>query len=606
MQGRIRKAEGRPTGAMMTEKFALVAFCCVWITLGLALVPRTWADGSGIVPWVWIAACPVAFWLGRRWAGRGLWTASFLTGLAVVLGLGAELGAWTLHPNDLASLLALTLPWWAVSACVGRPGSRFARARLGACLLATGVLASLVWTGSRGGLAAAAIGTLAALVLTSRRRRLLLLSLLLALTLAAAILPSTRGTDFHDSARAWVRDHDAEGFTWRYLTSGRPAIWRQASLLVADFPLFGTGPDSFGMLVPGVYVPPIRRIDLHAPDAHSKPWVDDAHSLYLESAVAFGVPFLLAFLGICGLGLWTQLSTALRVRIADASTAQLVPAAAFGGLLAFLLHGSVDCAAPGTVVYAAGWLALGHACGPRTEEKRPSSRWRYVAMGFLLVLGPIAATIPWLPAERLHHQAVDAVFSSNSLGSDSLGADSEAVYSDDALCRDAWWRERLAVARGSSSTREATAVARCAPGRITDIAALSPRDAGRATAVLEVQPRHPDALRWSLWTQAEASAESLATGYFQYLALRPNDADAKMEFLRRVGRGWLEDHPRLVLALLADACTHGDPGANACLGAGNLARQLGLGDKVADSFYLASEWPGARRLASEASRPTRD
>jgi hypothetical protein len=72
-----------------------------------------------------------------------------------------------------------------------------------------------------------------------------------------------------------------------------------------------------------------------------------------------------------------------------------------------------------------------------------------------------------------------------------------------------------------------------------------------------------------------------------------------MEFLRRLGTSWTQEHPRLALAFLAQACAHGDPGANACYGAGNLARRLDLGDAVADSFYLASQWPGARRLATK-------
>lgn len=591
----------------MTEKFCVVAFCGVWIALGWAAVPRIASADAGLLPWLFIAACPLGFWLGQRWASRGSLLLRCLTGLAVCLILGrlalggldlgrpalGPAGHGSIHPNDLASLLALILPWWVVSACIWLPGRpRPGATHLAAWVLALAIAAALVWTGSRGGLTAAAVGSLASLLLAARRRRLLVLSLLLATTVAAASLPATEGTRPYESGRGWVRDHDAEGFTWRHLASGRPTIWRQATRLVEDFPLFGTGPHSFAPLVPEVYVPPIRRIDLHDPDAARKPWVDDAHNLYLQSAVAFGLPFLLAFLGLCGLGLGTQFRVALRSRDPCEATTRVTSAAAFGGLLAYLLHGLIDCAAPGTVVYAAGWAMLGHACShSRSPEPVEAARRRWRLGVTILLLGFASfGIVRWLPQEQQRHRAVDAV----------LGSGETPIFeAEDTACRDAWWRERLAVARGDGSTRWAATVARCAPEWIADVAALSPTDAERAAAVLDSQPRHPDAMRWRLWTEPTEPAEPLASGYFQLFALRPDDADAKMEFLRRVDRAWLEARPRLFLALLAHACAHGDPGANACYGAGNLSRRLDLGDDVADSFYLASEWPGARRLASE-------
>ena len=549
---------------------ALVLFCTAWAVMGTMFGPQVASPSRGpweaIATWAWLAACPVAFWFAGQAASRGLLLPSLLTGLALLLTLGRATGALDVHPNDLASLLALLLPWWTVLALLGIPKTRPSMTRpsktpqdhLGVfrwflLVPAAACVATLLWTGSRGGLLAAGVGTLAGLVVASsrQRRRLLVLSLAFVAALIGALLPAAAKSDSppYESARNWFRDHDAEGFTWAHLGTGRPTIWRQATRVIEDFPVFGSGPGSFGVLVPDVYAPPIRRIDLYDPDALS-PRVDDAHNLYLESAVAFGLPFLAAFVALCVLGVG---------RLARNGSG-----AALGGLLAYLLHGLVDCPAPGSIVYLAGWAALGGACCLEPEITSSLSRRRV--------------------AKNLTLRFVVAVWVLLAVGI-------AVLLSRPNPCQEAW---TSALRQGSLQNEVAVAV--CDPRRIADLAARHPFDADRSRAVFDARPSSPDALRWRLWTTSDES--DLPAGYLQYFGRRPADADAKMEFLRRVPRSWQDWHPELVLSLLAHACAHGDPGANACLGAGNLARRLDLDPAVADSFYLASEWPGARRLAT--------
>ncbi|MDA8020050.1 MAG: O-antigen ligase family protein [Thermoanaerobaculia bacterium] len=598
---------------MMTEKHGLVALCLVWPVLGSLALPRIAPSGDSfwwtrVAPWVLVAACPLAFGLGIRWAHRTEVLRGALTGLAVLLLFGGLLTPWRVHPNDLASLLALLLPWWLVPLALGiahRRAHDDTAARWLYLVVTAGLAAALAWTGSRAGLSAALVGCLAGLYLGCRRSRLLVLIWILVVVMATAVVPMVSETDLYGSARSWLRQHDAEGFTWEHFTSGRTTIWRQALRIVEDFPLFGAGPSSFGALVPDIYPAPIRRIDLHDPAVPRSPQVDDAHNLYLESATTFGLPFSLAFLALCGLGLQSLCRSAQRER-SRSHTESGVPftpgsSAAFGGLLAYLLHGLVDCASPGTIVYVAGWAALGQTFRvQKRENTRSASESRTGMSMFLLSLATlVAAAIFWWPIETANHRSIEALSKSATHQQTEAGAprlDSEGWGLGTENCRDAMWKERFAVAAGFSSTETATAVARCAPAKIADLAALSPFDARRAIDVLATRPNHPDALRWHLW--AATSPSDLPSGYFRYLSLRPFDADAKMELLQRMPDDWHSQHPHLVLTLLAQSCAQGDPGANACFGAGNLARKLGLGTAVADAFYRASEWSGARALIS--------
>ena len=91
---------------------------------------------------------------------------------------------------------------------------------------------------------------------------------------------------------------------------------------------------------------------------------------------------------------------------------------------------------------------------------------------------------------------------------------------------------------------------------------------------------------------AAESPESAIDLYRQGLALAPDD-----------GRRWLAlgellraSDPTAAEEAYLQACRHGDPGANGCLGAGWLAEQRG--DLLrAIEIYRLSNWEGARREA---------
>ena len=240
--------------------------------------------------------CAFAFLRGRRWAIAGAACCQ-----TILLCIGTESG--------LLALLAL-LPALALCAAAVDPGCRRRAAALFSCLslcAAVRCCLALPWKDGRFGLCApglpaivlfaagVAFGLLAAKgrFLTAlpawprRRMPLLLLALAAAALIVIALLPIGDGAlyELHEVLNG--RALDSFG-------SERVGIWRCALGLLAEHPLFGTGPDTFWY----------AACDwLKAAGVTLTQRFDNPHDLYLGVAVSSGWPALALWLGCVALSL---------------------------------------------------------------------------------------------------------------------------------------------------------------------------------------------------------------------------------------------------------------------------------------------------------------
>lgn len=263
------------------------------------------------------------------------------------LGSGRVFGPFEL-PASLGGALAITLPLTLALALVSAGRRR-------AAWIAAGLaqLVALIWSISLGAwiaLAAASVLVLAApLVRVPRGRRALAAGVALAALLVAAGL----------FARARVLP--APGPEDRPLTY-RSGNWTVAAAIVADHPLVGTGPGTYGVMFP-VY----RREGMNESRY--------AHCTYLQLVAELGIG-VVPFLVLVPLGAW--------VLVRRGARGGAIGVAASTGALAFLLQNLVDFtfyqpSVGALFVLACAIAASGPEGAPAAEPEgrapAPAGRW---------------------------------------------------------------------------------------------------------------------------------------------------------------------------------------------------------------------------------------
>jgi putative inorganic carbon (HCO3(-)) transporter len=187
------------------------------------------------------------------------------------------------HPNVLggfvAPLLALLI---GVAACA------WSRVRFAPVVLVLPLLlglAALVLTLSRGALAGLAGALVVMFLLLIAQRRLaalfaLLLVIVAGLVVALPQLPQSQRAEFGERVQQLFRPGTE---------TGRELIYHQAVRMLADYPLTGVGPLTFGKLT---------RESTPIPDI--EPGREHAHNLFLEGALSLGPLGLLGVLWLVG------------------------------------------------------------------------------------------------------------------------------------------------------------------------------------------------------------------------------------------------------------------------------------------------------------------
>lgn len=265
-----------------------------------------------------------------------------------------------LDPNLLAGLIAMTLPLLLLLGVCHSPilaGKRRWMLWGAFALLAM----ALVVTQSRAGWIAAASGLAVALLLAFPRVWILYVPV------SAAAITASFTTDV---PRLLDRTFSTGTLTtWE----SRREVWSRAIYLIQDFPATGIGAGTFPRVAPQIY-----PIFLNEPGVE----IFHSHNLFLQAAVDFGLPGLVAFTALLSAALFLG----KRARGAYLQKRDPVSAALAGGyicgLLVMIVHGLVDAPlwltkpAPVPFFFMGMLVALHSAVAPlgKHDQRRARSK----------------------------------------------------------------------------------------------------------------------------------------------------------------------------------------------------------------------------------------
>jgi O-antigen ligase len=276
--------------------YVLLLALLSWITLSLFWAQDPTAGANGLYVWYWAAAIaivvPTALSTRRHLTIVCIgFTAAALISVVIALpqlsttpsatdDVASRLGGSLQNPNYLAAaLLSAAALMAGLIAVAQRPAQkRFLMVALGVVALA------IFATGSRGGLVAAVLMVVAALVLTRRRR------INLGAIIAVALAVGTLWIGSSDRSLSRLREFDTSG-------SGRADLWNVALRMWEDHPVLGVGYLNFAVESPRYLLQPGQ---ISAEFVIDQP--KETHNAYLG---------LLAETGVIGLALFVALVISL-------------------------------------------------------------------------------------------------------------------------------------------------------------------------------------------------------------------------------------------------------------------------------------------------------
>ncbi len=181
--------------------------------------------------------------------------------------------------------------------CAGIDPSRAWRriSMAGAVLTALAIFLS----GTRGSLIALACGGIVLAVLTKSRMKMFAAGAGLVLLMAAAVTISPAGADLRHRMAQW----------WEDPGSARLGVWRDVPALIAEYPVFGAGPDTFATAFRAIESVKLSRA---YPDfIHETP-----HNAFIDAACGQGLPGALILAGVFIVALKSKGSPGLRAALA--------------------------------------------------------------------------------------------------------------------------------------------------------------------------------------------------------------------------------------------------------------------------------------------------
>lgn len=506
------------------------------------------------------------------------------------------------HPNELAGLITLFLPLTA-ALCLRSWRTRLATTSqfiiwLGLTLF---LLGCLVVTQSRTSLVTAAISLMLVFLLSGRRGWIVLAAGIVGVIAALLLAGVERTADLFVYAGA---------NSWASVIGPRMRIWEQALFALREFWPLGAGLGVFYTIAPHLYpqVPLSAAVQL-------PPAAADAHNLYLQTALDFGLPGLLLFLVIIALAL-VQLLRLLRHGNAHASVHGLSRAwviGVLGALVAHLLYSLTDAVALGTPSGIALWFLL--AMVMSTAADRPAIHansagllerihtWRrtlrlspVTSLSLALAGVVIVLFVVWRFAFPNGHAARTTAVTLVASRLSPAEARVELATLDDSACRVNWYRGLLEDAAQDVSARNTSwgTLLDCAGEFIPFMAVLAAEDEALARQAIQKQPDSAVAYFWLAENVAAERPQAAIRAYQQGLELTPTDGVR----WQALGDLLVERDPDTAIEAYLQSCYNGDPGANGCWRAGSTAEQQG-DMTAAVAYYRLSKWETALQRADE-------
>ncbi len=492
-------------------------------------------------------------------------------------GLLADYMGWEngLATNEIAGVLTLFLPF-AAALTVGCLITQRRRQALILLPLTLFMAATLTLSQSRTGLVAAAVGVSLALAVSGLLTRRWVAAGLIAVSLAAILIGLTPVWDWFVFAGA---------NSWDSVFGPRLGIWQQAADAIRDHPVWGMGLGVFGGLTRFVY-------PLTAPE--NGPVLEDAHNLYLQTALDFGVAGLIVFLV---LALIIFISAVRLVRDRPPRTpARFWAAGLLGALIAHALYSITDAVALGTLAGVPLWFLFGLVMG--ATGRRLQMEWSIPArLGFVgALLLAVTLSAFSLRTNRAGQLAAYALMNPTTNVA-RLATDIGRLAGGD--CRARWYEGLLYHTLGNTPARETawSALLDCSNEYVGYMSALAPNDATLAERAVALRPENADGYFWLASVVITDAPDDAVSLYRQGLELAPAD-----------GRHWLAlgdllqaSDPSAAREAYLQACLNGDPGANGCLRAGGIAERQG-DPRLAIGYYRLSHLDGALEKAAELER----
>lgn len=597
----IRLVFGRPLSRPTVVNLPVALLALVFMPLAFLLTPAAWGTSwERILTLAWSIALffVLVNWPGPRQRadlrtrlGRptlaylGIGTLTALLGLLAMrsvdklfflpqAGILAHVLGWKegLPTNEIAGVLTLFVPF-AIALAYGCLITGRRRQFLLLLPMVFLMVGALVLTQSRTGLAATAAGTLLALPAAGSLNRKWLIVMVVFIGMGVLLIGLT-------PARDWFVFAGAN--SWNSVMGPRLGIWNQAIDAIRDHPLWGMGVGLFGSTARFIY-------PLIAPEAG--PVLEDAHDLYLQTALDFGVAGLFVFLVIGGL----VLISAIRLTRArpPQTLSRLWAAGLLGALVAHALYSLTDAVSLGTLAGVPLWFAFGLIMGAsrgrlQIDWSNPTRLALGGAVALILAVSALA-----LPVNRAGQLAVYALLDP-SADQATTAASLEALSSRN--CRAGWYEGLVRHWMGDTAGRAAVwgELVNCSDNYTHYMAVLAPKDVELARAAIAAQPESAAGYFWLAPALAADAPDEAIALYRRGLELAPTE-----------GRRWLAlaqllrpRDPTAAIEAYLQACRHGDPGANGCLGAGGLAEEQG-DLTTAIGYYRLSHWSGALEKADE-------
>lgn len=600
----VRLALERPPARPTAANFPVALLALVFLPLAFLMTPASWTvTWERVTTLAWSIAL---FFCIANWPQPGR-QARFRTringptriylalgGVAAVLGLLgmrsvdklfslspagllADYMGWEngLATNEIAGVLTLFLPF-AAALTVGCLMTQRRRQTLILLPLTLFMAVTLVLSQSRTGLVAAAVGVALVPAVSGLPSRRWVAAGLIAAGLAAVLIGLTPVADWFVFAGA---------NSWDSVLGPRLGIWQQAADAIRDHPVWGMGLGVFGGLARFVY-------PLTAPE--NGPVLEDAHNLYLQTALDFGVAGLIVFLV---LALIIFISAVRLVRDRPPRTlGRLWATGLLGALVAHALYSITDAVALGTLAGVPLWFLFGLVMGATGRRLQPvwSTPARLLFVGALLLVTVLSAFS--LRANRAGQLAAYALMNPTTNVA-RLATDIGRLAAGD--CRARWYEGLLYHTLGNTPAREAawSALLDCSNEYVGYMSTLAPDDATLAGRAVALRPENAAGYFWlASIVAAEAPGDAVSL-YRQGLGLAPAD-----------GRHWLAlgdllqaSDPSAAREAYLQACLNGDPGANGCLRAGGIAERQG-DPRLAIGYYRLSHLDGALEKAAELER----
>lgn len=534
------------------------------------------------------------------------WTFAYLA-----VGVVAAASFGRAPANEVAGVLAPFPVLAGALAMAPASDPRWARWRPHLALVGLATAITIYRLGSRGGLLAATVGLAVAVVATGVHRRPWMTRpravALVFVLVAATWLAAPRWTAY------LLFDGSPQGFSWRVALHGRPDIWDRALAIVGDAGVTGIGLGTFGTVVARIY--PLRL---------SGGPLEDAHSLALQTVLDFGLPgtVAMAWLGVA-------LVLALRDLRRSGDDGGPLAAGLLGALVASVAFGVMDSVAWGTMGNVVAWMLVGLIFGHRpaavTRLPENEPRLRVLRRGTVVAtrLRPVPTDAGPEPApEQAARPARVVLVVMASVSAllavpavrDRLALDLAARDAYRALlgpraalppvhetlapiagrvCRARWLEgrvlETLDDARRDAAYEDLIG---CGGAWVDRIAVVAPGDTRLAQVATRLHPELASAHGWRARASMAAPARDRETALHHFrraLTLASGDGRTWLAY----GDALVEDDIPAAFEAYGEACRHGDPGANACVRAGETA--LLLGDRAAAIAWLRrSRWPPAR------------